>query len=419
MQIFSARLPQRSAMTSALSIETPSALDRFSGAKAWRLYCLPYIWLVASTGPLHAALIQISTTVVETPGSTARAPIGWTVSSQPEVRIGEIDGPAPYNFNNIGGAFQLSSGEILVVDRSGELRYFDHNGRFLYKTGGSGPGPGEFYWPHIIAWSGDSLRIVDQSVRRRRLAVMSFDGRSEHTTVPVPPRVEGIIGHSAIFYRELTPVINASLVPNESVEAEIVLTNLYTGVSKRLTHFASIPGPFSFTDPRSSTRVLATRPFTTPPSFAAGAHAFYVTRGDIPEIWEYSPASGDLLRTFRVNEPPRTITRAEYNSALDNYLTARDPSNPQAYRALPLPARVPVFQALHVDAQGWLWAKLYGLDEREPSTWVIFDSSGRARGSVQIPGSLSVRQIGTSFILATRRDQFGIEYVERYRLTRR
>jgi hypothetical protein len=84
-----------------------------------------------------------------------------------------------------------------------------------------------------------------------------------------------------------------------------------------------------------------------------------------------------------------------------------------------IPETMPTFESLLVDDEGWLWAKVYEFDPARPSAWVVFDPSGRARGSIETPAGLRVHQIDRDFILGVWTDEVGAEHVRRYRIDRR
>lgn len=70
----------------------------------------------------------------------------WTIDSAPLVSIGGGEGDA--SFVGVSGARLLADGSILVSDlRAGEVKLFDHQGRFTKVVGGRGSGPGEFQFP--------------------------------------------------------------------------------------------------------------------------------------------------------------------------------------------------------------------------------------------------------------------------------
>ena len=69
----------------------------------------------------------------------------WRVSPEPAVEIGLAEGPEEYQLHRVYSAMRLDDGEILVTNSgSGELRFYDAEGRFVKSAGRHGGGPGEF-----------------------------------------------------------------------------------------------------------------------------------------------------------------------------------------------------------------------------------------------------------------------------------
>ena len=86
---------------------------------------------------------------------------------------------------------------------------------------------------------------------------------------------------------------------------------------------------------------------------------------------------------------------------------------------MPLVESFPAFNVVRVDALAHLWIEEYRLPgETRPGLWTVFDPEGRALGLVEMPGSFAVEEIGADYILGTREDELGIEYVESWPLDR-
>jgi hypothetical protein len=84
----------------------------------------------------------------------------------------------------------------------------------------------------------------------------------------------------------------------------------------------------------------------------------------------------------------------------------------------PVPDTLPAFEALLVDAEDWLWARLYRVNEDEPQRWLLFDTEGVARGTVQTPAAVTIHRIAADAILGVQRDSLNVERVVRYPLRR-
>lgn len=365
--------------------------------------------------------------IIETPGPAARAPIGWSVSDRPELRLGSVAGEGPDQFHMIGGISggiaQLPDGRIVVVDGgSAELRFFDGEGRFLDRAGGSGDGPGEFRRPWLVPYvSSDSLLIFDR--RQRRFTLFSSDGQA-HRNFPLQglPRelligaARGAAESGILMTTALGTVtmgqegqrsnpVGVRWISLESGRAEIVAE--FQTLSYRTNEIAEVP------------YILAV-PFSARPSAAMGPNGFFVTGGDAPEVREFD-TTGRLVRIFRLAEAPRPVTPEDVESVIDFEATRfRDRASQarRVYEQMEFPDRWPFFQSVRVDRIGWIWAEVYHPPQDETSHWMIFEPSGTARGTIELPPDLEVHDIGVNYVLGRSQDELRVEYVHRYRLDR-
>ncbi len=81
-----------------------------------------------------------------------------------------IEGAPEYLFGRVIDAALDPRGRIAVLDAvNGEVRFFDADGRFLFKVGRSGEGPGEFDYPERLAFDRQGrLYVLDGSRRIQR-----------------------------------------------------------------------------------------------------------------------------------------------------------------------------------------------------------------------------------------------------------
>ena len=89
------------------------------------------------------------------------------------------------------------------------------------------------------------------------------------------------------------------------------------------------------------------------------------------------------------------------------------------FNELPTPDTLPAFRSLQVDEAGWIWAEVFHWDmTRQSGDWMIFDPEGRAQGILTAPEDLQIQRIGEDFLLGVWWDDWGIEHVRKYSLTR-
>lgn len=100
----------------------------------------------------------------------------WQLSPEPAVEIGVVDGDPFYQLFRAESSLRLDDGRIVVANTgTGELRFYDAAGGFLFKAGGRGGGPGEFRTLlRIYRYGGDSILALDAA--GNRLSVFDTDG---------------------------------------------------------------------------------------------------------------------------------------------------------------------------------------------------------------------------------------------------
>src|SRR5690606_18121351 len=108
--------------------------------------------------------------------SPAQEPPRWTLSAEPVVQIGVVEGDPRYQLFNAFSSTRLDDGRIAVLNAgSQELRFYGADGRFLDAVGRKGGGPGEFVMPRRLYRVGrDSLMIYDYG--NARFSIHTLDG---------------------------------------------------------------------------------------------------------------------------------------------------------------------------------------------------------------------------------------------------
>ena len=365
--------------------------------------------------------------IIETPGAQARAPIGWIVGPQPELQLGDAAGKEAEEFHRIDGRFGggirgLPDGRIVILNAgSTELLFFDREGRFLNRVNIQGNGPGQFVRPPILVpyASNDSLLIRD--AQNRRWTVFSSDGQTHRSFLPgMPPHfIGGTVGAASdsgiIVMVTLggTPMVEGQIMQPIDVHWINLTSRNRAAVAQFSTHAFSVNDLGGIP---TSLRV----PFTTRPSAAVGVHGFFVTGGERPEVRAFDN-SGKLIRLLRLIEDPRRVKPEDVKGAIDSlvarFTTAQSKAR-WAYEQMDIPARWPAFQSVRVDRLGWIWVELFRPPHHLTPQWMVFDSSGVARGIVDFPAGLEVQDIGLDYVLGRWLDDLRVEYVRRYRLDR-
>ncbi|MGH7468013.1 MAG: 6-bladed beta-propeller [Longimicrobiales bacterium] len=363
--------------------------------------------------------------IIETPGTLARAPIGWSIGHAPELQLGSAAGPESDQFHEIGGRFAggitaLPDGRIVVVNGvSAELLFFGRDGRFLNRLNKKGNGPGEFRRAYLVPYtSNDSLLIRDTG--HTRYTLFSTDGQMHRSFMPDRPGVMvGTVGGVSESGIVITALLDAvPLVEGQQTRPMVV--RWISMESGRADTVARFNMHSYFVPDVAGTPIEIPVLFTTSPSATVGVQGFFVIGGDTPDIRAFDN-TGRLIRIFRVAGAPRPVTPEDVDGAIDFQVPRWAPYQSgvrRAYEQMDIPNHWPTFQSVRVDRLGWIWAELFRTTKDATPRWMVFDSSGVARGVVDLPPGFEVQDIGPDQVLGRWLDDLRVEHVRRYRLER-
>jgi hypothetical protein len=374
----------------------------------------------ASEPPRVAARDSAGITIVENIGPAWQEGEGWRLSSEPVVRIGEVEGANEYLLVQAMSALRFDDGTIVVANAgTEELRFYDGEGRYLRTAGRRGGGPGEFQnlvWIYrlgadtIVAWDDNPPRVAfinkngtfGRSVRPEELGVLrgAFpDGSlllAEHHDWSQRP-ADGRIRMPARAYRLDSQGMIADSLP-------------------------VFPGrEFDF---RTSERSvgLAPPPFGRRTVFAVAGDGFYVGSQDDFQV-DYYDRHGALKKIVRWPARDRLVAPEDLE-AYRHYELDEIESENMRRRAEEIidgqtyPEEFPAFGAIAVDPDGNLWIEEYHRDWDPTRSWIVFDAAQRMLGRVEMPGDFIVHQVGSDFVLGWAWDELDVEYALLYELTK-
>ena len=157
-------------------------------------------------------------TVVDTIGDTtvvrtlSGSVWGAEASLEPEVTIGELDGPEEYLFGRIRSIAVNNDGTVYVLDQQAQhVRVFDSSGVYLETLGRRGQGPGEFSRAEAIALLPDG-RLVVRDPDNQRVAVFgpgpgeTAEWRYAASTYTASPLYTGARGRTFLLAGDLARV---------------------------------------------------------------------------------------------------------------------------------------------------------------------------------------------------------------------
>ena len=370
-------------------------------------------------------------TIAESPGFPEPGAGGWALGQTPTLSIGSLEGDTLYELYQVTGAVELSEGRIaLTTNGDRRVRIFGPEGAFLDGFGREGEGPGEFRDIKVMGMVGlDTLVLLDGRQRRvsRFHPEVGFLGQ---TLLPdeagVAMHSNGMFGDGSIVFGGLVNWSRGEDTPTAGYER---LTNPYYSVSldgSGITHFGEFPGTevswtTSQVNGRSSLGAAFVHFGKSPRAMARGRRLVLGTR-DRYEVNVFDP-SGQLVRIVRIQVPPVPVTEAHLDGLLEEWL-ARLPSSDMApafragFRDTPHAETLPAFEDLLLDSEGCLWVEDIHIPGDTLRSWTVFDEEGVPLTRLSLPTDNRVLDIGEDFVLAVFSDEFGVEYLRSYPLTR-
>lgn len=370
---------------------------------------------------------------------------GWTVETDPLVEIGTLTGAPEYQFSEVVAAVRLSNGNIVVADRgASELRSYDAAGTFLWRTGRSGEGPGEFESLDFLGTTaGDSLVAYDQRLLRAQL--FGSDGVLGRTTRVALPRNDAAPGGSAPD--KAVGLAAGRLVVRFIEESSNTGTGILRWLNERVVAFdlndgsadplIVVPGPQVDAKPREGGGIYRDRyMFGKTPQFTAAASAVAVIDTETWSVQVLSPVDGTTRRIVRRELVPCEVTDDLVESHVQGILELGLPDDAppeqinfveQMWRGYRRAPALPVLRSVHVDAAENLWLEPYYVAGADPPAFEIHTPDGTWLGSVAVPPGLQrafipyqdpYMEIGEDYILGVWTDDLDVQYVRMYRINK-
>jgi hypothetical protein len=376
----------------------------------------------------------------------------WSVSAAPALRIGAAFGTNLYEFHDIQGATRLADGRIAVLDGgSGQLRMYLANGHAEWAAGRLGDGPGEAREPRSLQRVGGNLLQYQDGLSRIRY-------RDDGT----------LISHDQFDYAALRRLGDYDIgeacrgLPNFIGDDVLVC---WTHSPER-----SFEAPWSLSlgvgvMPWNGTRVDTVGMFFIHEGWQARLPR--ISRDPVPLIAphgttgkiRYDPRQSALLHgisseysifvrpvtggeTLTVRRASAVRKRTDVERALTRDWGPNPPMLREAVERYSdrLPANEEVSLALdyYFDELGFLWVKrrptgedhggldtiaapngaLYGTVEKPSGSHDVFAADGRYIGTVAVPPSLTVLEIGRDYVLGMDVDRLGVQRVVVHQLSR-
>lgn len=354
----------------------------------------------------------------------------WTVSTQPLLTIGVVDGPPEYSLSLVRSAIRLKDGRIAVADGgSSSIRFYSSAGRFLSSSGRQGRGPGEYVDIGTMGrLPGDTLVVADGILQR--ISFLDASGAYVRSI-----GLELGKGFYSVGYYNVVGILKEGNILaysgsgrgfKEEDAGRLIQDTLQFFWFGRTGEFGgrltALPGA-----PRWGLRTVAGVsfpyvPFGGGPVSAVSRDRFVIGRGVEPELLVFD-GNGELKRVIRW-PARRRASSVEMDRLRDQMLgpertSAQRNSNRRLLAEAPAPDSLPATRAVLVDKVGNIWVEQYRAPWESSPVWEIFNPDGRWLGNVRTPSRFRIHEIGSDYLLGTWRNDLDVEYLRMYGLDKR
>jgi len=381
----------------------------------------------APSGPTFTVRDSVGISIAENRGEVSEDSGGWTISPEPTLQIGAMEGDEAYLLFRVWGAARLSDGRIAVANnRAPDVRIFSPTGEHLRTFGQRGEGPEDFNSPVLMGTlPGDTLVVLDRLLRRINL-YHPDDGFVRGATATT--EIAGYLLTSGMFSSgsALTWTSDWEVeMPNGLYRFPVQYrsVDLDGEIETDFGKFLGNETVYSTQTVEQGTMALSSgRPFGKNPAVAVSGDLFFFGSQDEYQIEVYEQG-GRLTRLIRRDKAPTPVTDDHVAAVMEGMIDEADDTDQarrfrRMFREAPIPDLHPAHGSIYVDAQGYLWVEEYRLPGEEIRTTTIFDPEGRMVGSMTLPSRFRVEEIGEDYILGRHLDELGVEYIRTYALQR-
>ena len=376
--------------------------------------------MILAAHVLMSAATLTAQTVVE-----SKDPIGpdLTLSDEPLVRIGILDGPMEYMFGEVAGAIRLADGSVVVADeQSYEVRMFDASGGHVWTSGREGEGPGEYGGLRLLrGCPGAAITVFDWNLDR--ITELDREGTVTDTralsAAGVNPYSEPMCASDGnLVFTPWPETDYADLAVGEIYRWRMSLN--WARADSVLTLRTGIPGTERFfsgggSGPRQWGKVMV---------FAVTATGVWYGSGDDYAL-EHVDWTGRVTRIARWAGPDLEVTAEHLDRYLRAYLARYEtPAERRRFERErwpgirdDLPERFPAFESdgLMALPDGSLWVTTFGWRAPEGELHLL-NRDGAWVGRLVIPARSTLLDAGLDWVLLLERGEFDEHSVAVYEL---
>jgi 6-bladed beta-propeller len=352
-----------------------------------------------------AGIVRVRNARVETESS-------WSLGARTSIG-GGLEADETYSFGRITGVTVLE-GRIYVADaQSRDVRVFDRDGRFLFRFGRAGEGPGEFVEIDALAHAPDGT-LLARDPRLNRVTRFDAEGRylADYRLMrPYPQYGDGsgfTVGRDGWFYDRLSLTRGI-----DSTDSLAVIAYDDTGTVRDTVLVAETPQKYV------TVTVDQVPHGGLPVPYAPWALAAVDPDGRIARSFGatfafdlLSPA-GAVQRTVELDAAPVPVSTSERDSVLEAMRRQAGEMTDGRGRMedFALPEHKASLTHLLADAGGYWWAgaSLAASRTVAPAVFQIFDPAGIRVARLDVP--FRILEIGDVYVAGTATDELGVETV--------
>lgn len=355
----------------------------------------------------------------------------WTLSPDPVLSIGALDGSDAETLYQVTDVDRLASGAWLVANGSTEeVRVFDADGGHVRTIGRRGEGPGEFVsLSSLFVLPGDSVAVHDAG--QRRVSVfdtagtmhreLTFEALPEGTVTPFG-RLDGGEWGVRRSGRSIESGGSGRGGPTRNFELHAVAAPAGTGPAV----FAEIPGSPGWVVATPTFTALRSLPFGAGNAMEVVGDRFVGGLAEDPEVrlWD---AGGVEVERWRILEAARPVTDQAWNAlrireeeAMSETAGDIPAELVEAYAdfwdEVERPEFEPYWGRVRTSTVGEVWLSEHVHQPDEPRRWRVLDASGTLSRVVHVPEGFELHWIGDDLVAGVVTDEFDVEYVHVHRL---
>ena len=350
------------------------------------------------------------------------APV-WTMSPEPGLEIGALEGAPGHDLFGVRSAFLLEDGRLVIANGgSSELRFYSSSGEHLLDVGGAGGGPGEFTSiQRADPLPGDSILVFD--TRARRLSLFDADGefvsdgRLAAESVPSFSISTGVLDSG----RTVTLTVAFGDMAGSGLRRDTATVRLHERDGAVLDTLGRLPGTEVVSIRTETLAIIIERAFGRREFAPAGGATMVLATND-EYSFEILEATGRVSARVRVDAAGCPTTQAEFDEWLEREFDREQEGFREMARevaaAAPRHPTHPPFEVLLVDRTGHVWVGRRVCDG-DAVTYAVFSSDGLPVGRLSLAGGLGLVDIGPDYMVVRARDELEREIVRVHALERR